>query len=255
MERPHNFQIRTSSRCNATASISASESSAAERPSAGLIPRHTSQQPCRRLLRTKLYVDNYCTKEQLRIRHSKWGLFRQLQARGMHPFFNGEQVYHYPVGSRDPTLYTEEQAATSEEQLQQPQQHQPLQRQQLLPQHNQQQQPHQGQAALPSTSPAPCDIPSPAATTTSTPPPPATAPTDATSRSPVVVAEALTSAAATVAAQGVLQPSTRGNVPSIQQTAKAPLDWKKQKLPADASVFKDKSKTRSGCARTRTTAG
>jgi hypothetical protein len=39
--------IRTSSwRCNATASISARESSAAERPSAGLISRHTSQQPC-----------------------------------------------------------------------------------------------------------------------------------------------------------------------------------------------------------------
>jgi hypothetical protein len=33
---------------------------------------------------------------------------------------------------------------------------------------------------------------------------------------------------------------TRGNVPNIQQPAKAPLAWKKQKLPADASVFKDK---------------
>jgi hypothetical protein len=70
-------------------------------------------------------------------------------------------------------------------------------------------------------------------------PPPATAPTDATSGSPVI-AEASTSAAATVAAQAVLQPTTRGNVPSIQQPAKAPLAWKKQKLPADASVFKDK---------------
>jgi hypothetical protein len=43
-----------------------------------------------------------------------------------------------------------------------------------------------------------------------------------------------------VAAQAVLQPTTRGNVPNIQQPAKAPLAWKKQKLPADASVFKDK---------------
>jgi hypothetical protein len=30
-------------------------------------------------------------------------------------------------------------------------------------------------------------------------------------------------------------------VPSIQQPAKAPLAWKKQKLPADASIFKDKT--------------
>jgi hypothetical protein len=64
--------------------------------------------------------------------------------------------------------------------------------------------------------------------------------TDATSRSPVL-AYASTSTAATVAAQAVLQPPTsRGNVSSIQQPAKAPLAWKKQKLPADAPVFKDK---------------
>jgi hypothetical protein len=164
-----------------------------------------------RLLRTKLYVDNYCTKDQLRIRHSKWKLFRQLQAKGLHPFFDGEQLYHYPVGSKDPILYTEQPAAISEEQLQAPQQQQPLrqQQQQQLPQRNQQQQPQQGQAALPSA--------------TSTP-----------------IAEPSTSAAATTAAQSVLQPTTRGNAPSIQQPAKAPLAWKKQKLPADDPVFKDK---------------
>jgi hypothetical protein len=120
-----------------------------------------------RLLRTKLYVDNYCTKEQLRIRHNKWKLFRQLQAKGLHPFFDGEQLYHYPVGSKDPILYTEQQAAAiSEEQLQQPQQQQPLQQQpqqrqqqqqqqQQLPQHNQQQQPQQGQTAPPSATSVP----------------------------------------------------------------------------------------------------
>jgi hypothetical protein len=162
----------------------------------------------RRLLRNKLHVDQYCTKEQLRIRHSKWELFRQVQAKRPHPFFDGEQVYHYPAGSKDPILYTEQQAATSEEQLQHPQ-HQ---------QHNQQQQPQQGRVALPIPASAPCDSTSPAATTTSapTPPPsPATAPTDATSGSPVL-AQASTSAGATVAAQAVVQPTTRGNVPSIQ---------------------------------------
>jgi hypothetical protein len=43
-----------------------------------------------------------------------------------------------------------------------------------------------------------------------------------------------------VAAQAVLQPTTRSNVPNIQQPAKTPLAWKKQKLLADASVCKDK---------------
>jgi hypothetical protein len=47
-----------------------------------------------RLLRNKLYVDQYCTKQQLRIRHSKWELFRQLQAKGLHPVFDGEQVFY-----------------------------------------------------------------------------------------------------------------------------------------------------------------
>jgi hypothetical protein len=43
-----------------------------------------------------------------------------------------------------------------------------------------------------------------------------------------------------VAAQAVLQPTTCGNVPSIQQPAKAPPAWKKRKLPTEDGVFKDK---------------
>jgi hypothetical protein len=106
--------IRTSSKCNVTASISASHRKDFSRvdPTGKPIPHQSAA--VQWVLCNKLYVDNYCTKEQLRIRHSKWELFRQLQATGLHPLFDGEQekfVYHYPVGSnfgsKDPTLYTE----------------------------------------------------------------------------------------------------------------------------------------------------
>jgi hypothetical protein len=216
------------------------------------------------LLRDKLYVDKYCSKEQLQIRHSKWDLFRQLQAKGLHPFFNGEQVYHYPVGSRDPTLYTEEQAATSEEQMQQPQQQQPLQQQQLLlPQlkiisssHSRAKYPCRAQPLHHVTAPAQLPL---TTTSTPTPPtPPTTAPTDATS-GPPAVAEAETSAAATVAARRLhrlsfsQQPKATRPASSSLTSSQQRHDWLGRSKSCPPTL--QSSRTRSGCARTRTTAG
>ena len=50
------------------------------------------------LLSINLYVDNYCTKEQLRIRHSQKSLFQELKGKGLHPHFRGAQLYYRPAG-------------------------------------------------------------------------------------------------------------------------------------------------------------
>jgi hypothetical protein len=76
----------------------------------------------RRVLRTKLYVDSYCTKEQLRVRRSKWPLFQELKGKGLRPYFEGEQLYYYPDGTKRVVVHTEnpstaQHAAASPKQL------------------------------------------------------------------------------------------------------------------------------------------
>ena len=82
---------------------------------------HPSQ-VVQRVLHTKLYVDTYCTKEQLRIRHSKWPLFQELKDKGLRPYFDGEQLYYHPDGTKRATVHTdnpptEQHAAISLKQL------------------------------------------------------------------------------------------------------------------------------------------
>jgi hypothetical protein len=79
-----------------------------------------SSETVQRVLRTKLYVDNYCTKEQLGIRDSLWPVLRELKAAGMRPYFEGELLYYYPTGSKRATVHTakpsaEEQHAAREQ--------------------------------------------------------------------------------------------------------------------------------------------
>jgi hypothetical protein len=84
-------------------------------------PRHQSA-AVQQLLSINLYVDNYCTKEQLRLRSNQWQLFRELKSKDMHPHFKGAQLYYRPEGADCHIPYTtipstEQHAAVAQEQL------------------------------------------------------------------------------------------------------------------------------------------
>ena len=205
----------------------------------------------RRLLRTRLYVDNYCTQEQLQIRGSLWKVFRELKAAGKRPFFVGEVLHYHPEGNKRAVVHSGSSSAPSEEQLlpavkagvQDEQQQQPLQQQQQqLPQSNHKPQ-HQGQAPMPSAAPEPCPG-SPAPTTSAPTPTPssAAAPTPATEPSASVPAE-----------QAVLQPTTRSNVPAVSNSQ--PQKRHRAGKSRSCQLTTPSSRTRSGSAHTRTTAG
>jgi hypothetical protein len=61
-------------------------------------PHHQSA-GVQQLLSTNLYIDNYCTKEQLRIRNSQRDLFRELKSKHMKPYYRGSQLYYRPDGA------------------------------------------------------------------------------------------------------------------------------------------------------------
>jgi hypothetical protein len=64
-------------KCDSTHQRCSSESPATGRPSAASILRHTALHWCVRCwLLTKLYVDDYCTRAQLRLRGSQWQLLK-----------------------------------------------------------------------------------------------------------------------------------------------------------------------------------
>jgi hypothetical protein len=70
----------------------------------------------RQVLLTKLHVDDYCTRAQLRVRGSQWQLFHQLKGNDEYPNFEGEVLYHRPGGAERHTPYaaitsTKQQAA------------------------------------------------------------------------------------------------------------------------------------------------
>jgi hypothetical protein len=71
----------------------------------------------RQVLLTKpLYVDDNCTRMQLRIRGSQWQLFHQLKGNNEHPLFVGEVLCHHPASAERHTPYnaitsTKQQAA------------------------------------------------------------------------------------------------------------------------------------------------
>ena len=80
---------------------------------------HTPHQSAtvQRVLRTKLYVDAYCTKEQLAIRHTQWQLFHELKREGLKPSFRGEQLYYRPAGTKRAIAHTVTQPATEHQQV------------------------------------------------------------------------------------------------------------------------------------------
>ena len=88
------------------------------------------------VLHARLFVDDYCTKEQLQIRHSLWPKFRELKAALMGPYFKGEVLYYTPPGAKRAVRYTKEQPHTAHAEVQE----QPQQQQQQQPQQPQQSQ-------------------------------------------------------------------------------------------------------------------
>ena len=68
----------------------------------------------RQVLRTKLYVDDNCTKSQLRIRDSQRKLFHELKCKGQHPYFVGELLYSRPAGTKRATLHTNQSSSPNQ---------------------------------------------------------------------------------------------------------------------------------------------
>jgi hypothetical protein len=60
----------------------------------------------RQVLRTKLYVDDFCTKQQLGSKSSQWSLFQQLKTTAKRPYFEGDVLYYYPTGSKHAIQHT-----------------------------------------------------------------------------------------------------------------------------------------------------
>jgi hypothetical protein len=102
-----------------------------------------SSAAAQRVLRTQLYVDNYCTKEQLGIRDSLWQVFRELKATRLRPYFEGELLHYYPAGSKRAIVHK---AESSTEQQQHAAMEQPLVVQPVVQEVQQQEQPRAEQA-------------------------------------------------------------------------------------------------------------
>jgi hypothetical protein len=209
----------------------------------------------RRVLHARLFVDDYCTREQLRIRYSQRTVFQELKAARKRPYFRGEVLYYYPDGTKraiaHSTKSTEVQPSVAKAAVQEDKQHgQQQQQQQQQKQQKQQQQQHAAthpqqrpRSATPVPSarrPSPAEAPPPSAVATTMARPESAAPTAASPPAvggPATVPDPSTSAAAE---SSVLQPTTRANVPIIQQPAQVSEGWKKSKLPARDPVFQEK---------------
>ena len=95
-----------------------------------------------RVFQARLFVDDYCTQEQLDIRHSMRQVFQELKTARMKPHFRGETLFYNPAGAKCAIAHTGEQSS-SEQQLEQPQQ--PRAHHQAVVLEEQQQQPGQQQ--------------------------------------------------------------------------------------------------------------
>jgi hypothetical protein len=85
----------------------------------------------RRVLQARLFVDDYCTQQQLDNRHSQRQVFQELKAAHTRPHFRGDALYYRPPGAHHAIMYME-QSSSEQQQQQQPeqeqqQQHQPTQ--------------------------------------------------------------------------------------------------------------------------------
>jgi hypothetical protein len=218
------------------------------------------------VLQTKLYVDDVCTKQQLQLRHALRDTFLKVRSDRLHPHYRGEVLYYRPQHGKPavphPANERANHPAQPAPQCETEQHHEERKRQrrqqqwQHQQQEQQQQQPTQqpGQAPAASTSPQPQQQPTaqhqqsnahdlPTTEPASDPgsaEAPTVVPTPALpSATSAAVGSMIAEPSTSAAASSILQPTTRGNLPSNQPSKVPTRGWRK-KLPAHDPVFTDK---------------